>query len=122
MRSQASSPVRRIWVPQRMRPLGRGSSTSGNRKLCAGVYILRRSATAAKGSQGDARCNTEGVQFKVRGETAVDGPSLARELAALSALAALGCGLAAAQGDLFFVAIFGAASVVAIIEAVRRLR
>jgi hypothetical protein len=44
------------------------------------------------------------------------------ELAALSALAALGCGLAAAQGDLLFVAIFGAASVVAIIEAIRRLR
>ena len=35
-----------------------------------------------------------------------------RELAALSALAALGCGLAAAQGDLLFVAIFGAACAV----------
>jgi alkylhydroperoxidase/carboxymuconolactone decarboxylase family protein YurZ len=45
-----------------------------------------------------------------------------RELAALSALAAVGCGLAAAQGDLLFVAIFGAASVVTIIEAIRRLR
>jgi hypothetical protein len=44
-----------------------------------------------------------------------------RELAALSALAALGCGLAAAQGDLWFVAVFGAASVVTIIEAIRRL-
>ena len=44
------------------------------------------------------------------------------ELAALSALAALGCGLAVAQGDLLFVALFGAASVVAIIEAIRRLR
>jgi len=32
------------------------------------------------------------------------------ELAALSALAALGCGLAVAQGDLLFVALFGAAS------------
>ena len=32
-----------------------------------------------------------------------------RELAALSALAALGCGLAAGQGDLLFVALFGAA-------------
>jgi hypothetical protein len=31
------------------------------------------------------------------------------ELAALSALAALGCGLAVAQGDLLFVALFGAA-------------
>jgi len=45
-----------------------------------------------------------------------------RELAALSALAALGCGLAAGQGDLLFVAFFGAASIVTIIEAVRRLR
>jgi len=45
-----------------------------------------------------------------------------RELAALSALAAVGCGLAAAEGDLLFVAIFGAASVVTIIEAIRRLR
>ena len=44
-----------------------------------------------------------------------------RELAALSALAALGCGLAAGQGDLLFLAIFGAASVVTIIEVVRRL-
>ena len=45
-----------------------------------------------------------------------------RELAALSALAALGCGLAAAQGDLLFVALFGAASTVAITEMIRRLR
>jgi len=44
------------------------------------------------------------------------------ELAALSALAALGCGLAAGHGDLLFVALFGATSVVAIIEAIRRLR
>jgi hypothetical protein len=45
-----------------------------------------------------------------------------RELVMLSALAALGCGLAAVQGDLFFVAIFAGASVVTIIEAIRRLR
>jgi hypothetical protein len=45
-----------------------------------------------------------------------------RELVALAMLAAFGCGLAAAQGDLLFVALFGAASVVAIIEAIRRLR
>jgi hypothetical protein len=45
-----------------------------------------------------------------------------RELAALSALAALGCGLATAQGDLLFVALFAATSIVAIIEAIRRLR
>jgi H+-translocating NAD(P) transhydrogenase subunit alpha len=40
----------------------------------------------------------------------------------LSALAALGTGLAAAQGDFVFVALFGAASIVAISEAIRRLR
>jgi hypothetical protein len=40
------------------------------------------------------------------------------ELAALSALAALGCG---ARGDLLFVAIFGARAVT-IIEAVRGLQ
>jgi hypothetical protein len=44
------------------------------------------------------------------------------ELAALSALAGLGCGLAAVQGDLLFVALFGAASVVTIVETIRRLR
>ena len=43
------------------------------------------------------------------------------ELAALSALAAVGCGLAAAQGDLWFVTVFGAASVVTMIEVARRL-
>ena len=41
-----------------------------------------------------------------------------RELVMLSALAALGCGLAAMQGDLAFVAIFA----VTIIEAIRRLQ
>src|SRR5262249_29488085 len=45
-----------------------------------------------------------------------------REMAALSALAALGCGLAAVQGDLFFVVIFGAGCAVTIIEAIRRLQ
>jgi len=45
-----------------------------------------------------------------------------RELVALSALAALACGLAATQDDQLFVAIFGAASLVSIVEAIRRLR
>jgi hypothetical protein len=43
-----------------------------------------------------------------------------RELAALSALAAFGCGLAAGQGDFLFVAIFGAACAMTIIEAIMR--
>ena len=45
-----------------------------------------------------------------------------RELVMLSALAALGCGLAAVQGDLLFVAIFGVTCAVTIIEAIRRLQ
>jgi len=45
-----------------------------------------------------------------------------QELVALAALAAFGCGLALAQGDLMFVAIFAAACAVIIIEAIRRLR
>jgi hypothetical protein len=46
-------------------------------------------------------------------------PSL-RELLALAALAVFGCGLASAVGDPWFAAIFGAASAVTIIEAIRR--
>jgi alkylhydroperoxidase/carboxymuconolactone decarboxylase family protein YurZ len=45
-----------------------------------------------------------------------------RELVALAALAAFGCGLALSQGDLLFVAVFGAACALTIIEAMRRLR
>jgi len=45
-----------------------------------------------------------------------------RELVMLSALAALGCVLAAVQGDLVFVAIFGVTCAVTIIEAIRRLQ
>jgi hypothetical protein len=44
-----------------------------------------------------------------------------QELLVLAALAAFGLVLALARGDLMFVAIFGAASVV-IIDAIRRLR
>jgi hypothetical protein len=45
-----------------------------------------------------------------------------RELIALSLLAGLGCGLALAHGDLFFVVVFGGAIAMAIIEAIRHLR
>ena len=45
-----------------------------------------------------------------------------RELVALTVAAAFGCDLALSQGDLLFVAIFGAACAVTIIEAIRRLR
>jgi hypothetical protein len=57
-------------------------------------------------------------QNKARRKVSADGPTGAGAGNALSALAALGCGLAAAQGDLLFIALFGAASVVAIIEAI----
>jgi hypothetical protein len=43
-----------------------------------------------------------------------------RELVALAALSAFGCGLAFAQGDILFVAIFAAASAIVIVEALRR--
>jgi hypothetical protein len=45
-----------------------------------------------------------------------------RELVGLSMLAGGGCGLAFAQGDLLFVAVFGVASAMAVIEAIRRSR
>jgi hypothetical protein len=45
-----------------------------------------------------------------------------RELVTLGTLAAFGCGLALALGDLLFAAIFGAASAVATIETIRRSR
>jgi hypothetical protein len=42
-----------------------------------------------------------------------------RELVELVGLAAFGCGLALSQGDLLFVAIFGAACAVTTVEAIR---
>jgi hypothetical protein len=43
-----------------------------------------------------------------------------RELIGLSLIAGGGCGLAVAQGEFLFVAVFGAACAVTIIEAIRR--
>ena len=54
--------------------------------------------------------------------SSVDMAPALRDLIALALLAGLGCGLAAVQGDLLFVAIFGAACAVTIIEAIRRWR
>jgi hypothetical protein len=48
--------------------------------------------------------------------------SALRELIGLSLMAGGGCGLALAQGDFLFAAIFGAAGAVATIEAIRRSR
>ena len=64
---------------------------------------------------------TETRHIKCRMKAPWMDPGL-RELAALSALAALGCGLAAGQGDFLFVAIFGVTCAVTIIEAIMRLR
>ena len=52
----------------------------------------------------------------------VDMASALRDLIALALLAGLGCGLALAHDDLFFAAVFGVASAVTIIEAIRRFR
>jgi hypothetical protein len=43
-----------------------------------------------------------------------------RELIGLSLIAGGGCGLAVAAGEFLFVAVFGAACAVTIIEAIRR--
>ena len=43
-----------------------------------------------------------------------------RELIALSLLAGLGFGVALAHGDVFFATVFGVASAMTIIEAIRR--
>jgi hypothetical protein len=51
-----------------------------------------------------------------------DSTPITPQEAERSALSALGIGLAAAQGDFVFVALFGAATIVAISEAIRRLR
>jgi hypothetical protein len=56
---------------------------------------------------------------QTRDESTLMDPGV-RELVVLSSLAALGCGLAATQGDLLFVAPFGTVNLVTIIEAVRR--
>jgi hypothetical protein len=45
-----------------------------------------------------------------------------RELVGLSLLSGGACSLALGQGDLLFVALFGAASIVALTETIRRLR
>jgi hypothetical protein len=45
-----------------------------------------------------------------------------RELILIALLVGLGCGLAAAHGDLFFVAVFGFASAITIVETIRRLQ
>jgi hypothetical protein len=55
-------------------------------------------------------------------DTAVGRKSGVRELTALSLLASFCCGLAWAHDDTIFAAVFGAATAVAIIEAIRRSR
>ena len=70
-----------------------------------------------------ARVAGRGAYFtRVQFANSLDMAPGLRELIALSLLAALGFGLALAHGDLIFVAVFGAASAVAINEAIRRLR
>ena len=68
----------------------------------------------------EIRCLGRGT-IRVQMKEPWTAPSL-RELLALAALAAFGCGLALARGGLLFLGIFGAASAVTIIEAIRRSR
>jgi hypothetical protein len=63
-------------------------------------------------------------QFKLASRpqdgSSVDMKSGLRELTELSLLAACCCGLAWAHGDTFFATVFGGASAMTIIEAIRR--
>jgi hypothetical protein len=45
-----------------------------------------------------------------------------RELLVAALLAGLGCGLAVARGEVFFVTAFGLAIAITIVEAIRRLQ
>jgi hypothetical protein len=62
------------------------------------------------------------LRFRASDVSNMDMKSGLRELTALSLLSALCFGLACAHDDTFFAAIFGGASAITIIEAVRGLR
>jgi len=84
------------------------------------VFVVFESKAARSRAERAGHCiGTPHIKCEMKGPWTDPG---LRELAALSALAALGCGLAAAQGDLLFAAIFGAACAMTLIEAIRRLR
>jgi hypothetical protein len=75
---------------------------------------------------GDARTSRQKRRRAAPSPTYINGAlemaSDLRELIALSLLAGFGFGLALARGDLLFVAVFGLASALAIMEAMRRFR
>jgi hypothetical protein len=73
-------------------------------------------------ARGPVKDDHAGLSHAIQIGSSVDMAPALRDLIALALLAGLGCGLAAVQGDLLFVAIFGAACAVTIIEAIRRLR
>jgi alkylhydroperoxidase/carboxymuconolactone decarboxylase family protein YurZ len=95
-------------------------------KCGVGQLVTVPSAAAALWQVSTRRFDSGGLggAFKIKCEmkSILYMDPRVRQLIMLSALAALGCGLAAAQGDLLFVAIFGAACALTIIEAIRRLR
>jgi hypothetical protein len=62
------------------------------------------------------------LRFRPQDGSTVDMKSGLRELTALSLLAAFCCGLEWAHDDTFFAAVFGGASAMTIIEAIRRSR
>jgi alkylhydroperoxidase/carboxymuconolactone decarboxylase family protein YurZ len=69
-----------------------------------------------------ARCSSHSRRVRLQNKCEMKMDPQVRELVTLSALAALGCGLAAVQGDFVFIILFAAASIVTIIEMIRRLR
>jgi hypothetical protein len=62
------------------------------------------------------------LRFRALDGSSVDMKSGLPELIALSLLAAFCCGLAWAHDETFFAAVFGSASAMTIITAIRRLR
>ena len=58
----ANFPVRHIWVPQRMRPSSLAPQELEKRQSKSYAYILRRAATAAKGSDNHQRAHSDVVR------------------------------------------------------------
>ena len=82
-------------------------------------------STASWPVSGPSRANTADrsavLPLPQIGSSVDMAPGL-RELIGLALLAGLGCGAALAHGDLFFVAVFGLAIAMSVVEAMRRFR
>ena len=80
---------------------------------------MRPSPRQAQAGRG---ISTVTLRFRASDGSSVDMKSGLRELTALSLLAAFCFGLAWAHDDTVFAAVFGSATAITIIEAIRRLR